>query len=69
MVTPLKGIHYLIDAFSSIAEEFRQSRLLIIGKEDNVGYADDLGVFYASGSNMIGICDCPWFSIKIIFYD
>ena len=42
MVTPLKGIHYLIDAFSLIAAEFPQSRLLIIGKEDNVAYADDL---------------------------
>jgi glycosyltransferase involved in cell wall biosynthesis len=42
MVTPLKGIHYLINAFSFIAEEFRQSRLIIIGKEENVGYADDL---------------------------
>jgi len=42
IVTPLKGIHYLINAFSFIAEEFRQSRLIIIGKEENVGYADDL---------------------------
>ena len=42
MVTPLKGIHYLINAFSFVAEEFRQSRLIIIGKEENVGYAEDL---------------------------
>ena len=42
MVTPLKGIHYLINAFSFIAEEFRRSQLLIIGKEENVGYAEDL---------------------------
>ena len=42
MVTPLKGIHYLINAFSFIADEFRESRLIIIGKEENVGYADQL---------------------------
>src|SRR5437773_1364291 len=42
MVTPLKGIHYLINAFSFIAEEFRRSQLLIIGKEENVRYAEDL---------------------------
>jgi glycosyltransferase involved in cell wall biosynthesis len=42
MVTPLKGIHYLISAFSFIAEEFRQSQLLIIGKEENASYAEEL---------------------------
>jgi glycosyltransferase involved in cell wall biosynthesis len=42
VVSPVKGIHCLIDAFSFTAEEFRRSQLLIIGKEENVGYADDL---------------------------
>jgi len=42
MVTPLKGIHYLINAFSLIAEEFQRYQLLIIGKEENIGYAADL---------------------------
>jgi glycosyltransferase involved in cell wall biosynthesis len=42
MVTPLKGIHYLINAFSFIADEFRRYQLLIIGNEVNVGYAADL---------------------------
>jgi glycosyltransferase involved in cell wall biosynthesis len=42
MVTPLKGIHYLINAFSLIAEVFRRYQLLIIGKEVNVDYAADL---------------------------
>lgn len=42
VLSPVKGIHHLINAFSLIAEELRRSQLLIIGKEENVGYAEDL---------------------------
>jgi glycosyltransferase involved in cell wall biosynthesis len=42
VVTPIKGIHHLINAFSCVAQEFERSQLLIIGKEENVGYAADL---------------------------
>jgi glycosyltransferase involved in cell wall biosynthesis len=39
VLTSLKGIHHLINAFSLIAEEFPNAKLLIIGKEENRGYA------------------------------
>jgi len=42
VLSPVKGIHHLINAFSLIAEEYPRSQLVIIGKEGNVGYAEDL---------------------------
>jgi len=43
VLTPLKGVHRLIDAFALIAEEFPHSRLLIVGRRQNQAYADELG--------------------------
>ena len=41
-LTPLKGIHHLVNAFVPIAEEFPQARLFIVGKEENQIYAGHL---------------------------
>lgn len=37
-----KGIHHLIDAFSSISSKFPEARLLIVGKPENREYAEKL---------------------------
>jgi len=42
VLTPLKGIHHLINAFVFIAEDFPSARLVIIGKDENKAYAADL---------------------------
>lgn len=42
VLTPLKGVHRLIDAFALIAGEFPQSRLLIVGRRQNKAYAEKL---------------------------
>jgi glycosyltransferase involved in cell wall biosynthesis len=42
VLSPVKGIHHLINAFSFVAEQFLRSQLFIIGKEENAGYATDL---------------------------
>jgi glycosyltransferase involved in cell wall biosynthesis len=42
VLIPRKGIHHLISAFSSVAETFPQSRLIIAGPEDNRPYAAGL---------------------------
>jgi len=42
VLTPLKGIHHLINAFSSITDQFPGEQLLIIGKEENRAYAAGL---------------------------
>jgi glycosyltransferase involved in cell wall biosynthesis len=42
VLTPLKGIHHLIDAFALIAKDFAQARLYIVGREENKSYAADL---------------------------
>jgi glycosyltransferase involved in cell wall biosynthesis len=41
-LTPLKGVHRLIDAFARIAGEFPQSRLLIVGRRQSETYAEEL---------------------------
>jgi glycosyltransferase involved in cell wall biosynthesis len=42
VLTPLKGIHHLINAFVLIAEDFPSAQLIIIGKDENQTYAADL---------------------------
>jgi len=42
VLTPLKGVHRLIDAFALVAGEFPQSRLLIVGRRQNKDYAEEL---------------------------
>ena len=42
VLTPLKGVHRLIDAFALIAGEFPRSRLLIVGRRQNQIYAEQL---------------------------
>jgi len=42
VLTPLKGIHHLVNAFAAVAEEFPSAQLSIIGKDENKRYAADL---------------------------
>ena len=42
VLTPLKGVHRLIDAFARIAGEFPQSRLLVVGRRQSETYAVEL---------------------------
>lgn len=42
VLTPLKGVHRLIDAFALIAPEFPRSRLVIVGRRQNQNYAEEL---------------------------
>ena len=42
MLTPLKGIHHLINAFVLIAEDFPSAQLFIVGKDENKSYAANL---------------------------
>jgi glycosyltransferase involved in cell wall biosynthesis len=42
VLTPLKGIHHLVNAFAAVAEEFPSVQLSIIGKDANKTYAADL---------------------------
>jgi glycosyltransferase involved in cell wall biosynthesis len=39
VLTPLKGIHHLINAFAYMTKDFPQARLTIVGHEENVAYA------------------------------
>ena len=42
VLTPLKGIHHLINAFVLIAEDFPGAQLVILGKDENKSYAENL---------------------------
>jgi glycosyltransferase involved in cell wall biosynthesis len=42
VLTPLKGVHHLLNAFVSVAKEFPQARLVIAGHEENKSYAAEL---------------------------
>jgi glycosyltransferase involved in cell wall biosynthesis len=42
VLTPLKGIHHLINAFVLIAEDFPGAQLVILGKDENRLYAANL---------------------------
>ncbi|MEB3830090.1 glycosyltransferase family 4 protein [Phormidium sp. CCY1219] len=42
VLTYLKGLTHLVNAFASIAQDFTQTKLVIIGREDDKTYADQL---------------------------
>ena len=42
VVTPLKGVHHLVNAFALLAKEYPQLQLIIIGREVNKSYRNDL---------------------------
>jgi glycosyltransferase involved in cell wall biosynthesis len=42
VLTPLKGIHYLLNAFAAVAGDFPRAQLFIVGKEEHKRYATDL---------------------------
>jgi len=42
VLIPRKGVHRLINAFASMAKDFPQSRLVVVGREENTRYAADL---------------------------
>ena len=42
MLTPLKGIHDLISAFAVVTTEFPSAKLVLIGKDENRDYAEEL---------------------------
>lgn len=42
VLTPLKGVHHLIEAFVLLAQEFSHTRLVIIGRQDDEKYVTDL---------------------------
>jgi glycosyltransferase involved in cell wall biosynthesis len=42
VLIPRKGVHHLINAFASIAKDFPQARLVVVGREENRSYAADL---------------------------
>jgi glycosyltransferase involved in cell wall biosynthesis len=42
VLTPLKGVHHLINAFASIAKDFPQARLILVGREENQRYVTAL---------------------------
>jgi glycosyltransferase involved in cell wall biosynthesis len=42
VLIPRKGVHHLIDAFATIAGDFPQARLLLVGHEENKTYAGEL---------------------------
>jgi glycosyltransferase involved in cell wall biosynthesis len=42
VLTPLKGVHHLINAFALIAKDFPQARLILVGQGENKSYAAEL---------------------------
>jgi glycosyltransferase involved in cell wall biosynthesis len=42
VLTPLKGVHHLINAFAQVAKDFPQAGLVLIGREENKAYAVEL---------------------------
>ena len=42
VLTPLKGVHHLINAFVGLAQEFPPARLVLVGHEENKSYAAQL---------------------------
>ncbi len=42
VLIPRKGVHHLIDAFAHVAKDFLQTRLLLVGHEENKTYAAEL---------------------------
>jgi glycosyltransferase involved in cell wall biosynthesis len=44
VLSPVKGIHHLINAFSCVAERFPSAPLLVIGKDENKSYGAGLRI-------------------------
>jgi glycosyltransferase involved in cell wall biosynthesis len=44
VLSPVKGIHHLINAFSFVAEQFPSASLFIIGKDENKSYGASLRI-------------------------
>ncbi|MGQ4648732.1 glycosyltransferase [Lyngbya aestuarii] len=44
VLIPRKGVHHLINGFASISQDFPQARLVIVGREENQSYANELRV-------------------------
>lgn len=44
VLIPLKGVHFLLEAFASIAREVPDARLWIVGRAENAAYARELKV-------------------------
>jgi glycosyltransferase involved in cell wall biosynthesis len=42
VLTPLKGVHHLVNAFVPVAKEFPEARLVVVGQEENESYAAEL---------------------------
>lgn len=42
VVTPLKGITHLVNAFAALAADFQEIRLVIVGKQQNQAYVHEL---------------------------
>jgi glycosyltransferase involved in cell wall biosynthesis len=42
VLIPGKGVHHLINAFASMAKDFPQAMLVVVGREENSCYAADL---------------------------
>lgn len=42
VLIPLKGVHFLLEAFASVAQELPDARLWIVGKAENAAYAREL---------------------------
>jgi glycosyltransferase involved in cell wall biosynthesis len=42
VLIPRKGVHYLINAFAHIGQDFLESRLVIVGRAENASYTADL---------------------------
>jgi len=42
VLTPLKGVHFLIEAFAAIAAEFPEARLTLVGRAQNELYTTEL---------------------------
>jgi glycosyltransferase involved in cell wall biosynthesis len=42
VLTPLKGVHHLLNAFANIVGDFPQARLILVGRAQNKSYAADL---------------------------
>jgi glycosyltransferase involved in cell wall biosynthesis len=57
VLTPLKGVHHLINAFARIARDASQTRLVIVGHEENTSYAAEL----RAQIGRLGIDECIQF--------
>lgn len=42
VLTPLKGVHHLVTAYARLTRDFPQARLILVGRQENKAYADQL---------------------------